>query len=213
MFKDAPRGFKDPAAVAERRAMLKTVEAVQPLLKWTNDLVARRIATQPDIVVPDFDPAEAGVDARVLLLFEAPGPMTNADNTRPGSGFISVDNNDQSAENCWRLRDEVNLTEHVTLNWNIVPWYLGPASKKPNQTELREGAAELRQLLVLLPHLRVVVTSGLYAQQGWRNYAAPYVSKDLVVIETWHPSPLSMKQPGKRDALRKALERAASLAR
>jgi hypothetical protein len=111
---NAPRGLKDPLLLAERQLMLETVDNVQPLREWADALVARRLANHPDVVVPRFDPAEAGVNARVMLLFEAPGPMTNTDNTRPGSGFISVDNNDQSAENCWRLRNEVGASPEIS---------------------------------------------------------------------------------------------------
>ena len=64
----------------------------------------------------------------MLCVFEAPGPMANAGNKQPGSGFISADNNDQTAENDWLLRNETGLTEDITLNWNIVPFYLGCVS-------------------------------------------------------------------------------------
>lgn len=183
--------------------MLKTSERVAPLRGWATELASRRNA-----VVPLFDPAEAGVEARVLMLFEAPGPMTNAENKRPGSGFISVDNDDQSAENVWHARDAVGLHDGV-LAWNIVPWYLGPASKKPNAAELGQGGMELRRLLPLLPNLAVVVLSGRLSQLGWTKHVAPYVGNSLSVIETWHPSPLSFNQPGHRDDFTRALSRAA----
>jgi hypothetical protein len=185
--------------------MLSEVTSVQPLRAWADDLAARR-----NVTVPNFDPAESGVHSRVLLLMEAPGPMANASNLRPGSGFISVDNNDATAENAWRLRDETGLHDGV-LHWNIVPWYLGPASKKPTPAELGQGSSELLRLLPLLPELRVVIASGLVAQNGWRKHVAPFVSADLTVIDAWHPSPLSMNQPGKRDEARSVYEHAASL--
>ncbi|WP_246150046.1 uracil-DNA glycosylase [Agromyces intestinalis] len=206
MFLDAPRGFRDPARIDERVAMLETAPRVAPLREWANALASRRNA-----VVPLFDPAEAGVEARVLMLFEAPGPMTNADNKRPGSGFISVDNDDQSAENVWRARDAVGLHDGV-LAWNIVPWYLGPASKKPNAVELGQGGMELRRLLPLLSNLAAVVLAGRLAQTGWTKHVAPFIGNDLAVIETWHPSPLSFNQPGHRDDFTKALSRAARYA-
>ncbi|WP_212036396.1 hypothetical protein [Bradyrhizobium sp. JYMT SZCCT0428] len=33
---------------------------------------------RPGVEVPDFDPADGGIEARVLFLFEKPGPMTAA---------------------------------------------------------------------------------------------------------------------------------------
>ena len=43
---------------------------------------------------------------RVLCVFEAPGPMTNAGNKRPGSGFISADNNDETMSLLLHSRDD-----------------------------------------------------------------------------------------------------------
>lgn len=202
MFEKSPRGLREQAAVRVRLRMLQDVEPIQSLKAWAEDLATRR-----NVVVPHFDPGDAGAQAKVLILLEAPGPMTNGANPRPGSGFISVDNDDKTAENCWTLRDDVGLSERETLQWNIVPWYLGPASVKPNAAELREGGAELIALMELLPDLQVVIASGLYAQKGWRMHVARE-RRDLHLIETWHPSPLALNQPGKRDAVRGAFAEA-----
>lgn len=205
MFLDSPRGFRDPELVAARMEMLETEPRVQPLRAWAGELAKTRGA-----VVPWFDPAEAGVDSRVLLVFEAPGPMTNTGNRRPGSGFISVDNNDQTAENTWRCRVEAGLHAGA-LAWNIVPWYLGPASRKPTAGEVEQGARELLSLMRLLPRLDTVVLSGRYAQAGWRKHLAHALHRpDVRTIETWHPSPLALNQPGKRDAYVAALREAAA---
>ena len=203
MITTAPRALRDPIAVAARVDLLAGDTPTAPLRDWSIDLAQRRSA-----IVPHFDPTDAGVDARVLMLLEAPGPMTNAGNVRPGSGFISVDNDDQTAENAWRARTAAGLTSGV-VQWNIVPWYLGPASKKPSASELAQGAMELRGMLPLFPGLRAVVLSGRYAQLGWATHVEPFVGTDLAVINTWHPSAQSLNQPGKREQLGQALERAA----
>ncbi len=184
--------------------MLQTAEAAQPLREWTDALVASRLPRVPSTLVPYFDPAEAGTGARVLVVMEAPGPMTNSGNRRPGSGFVSVDNDDQTAKNCWTLRDEVGLDETRALHWNIVPWYLGPASKKPTARDLAEGAAALRSLMRILRDLRVVMVAGRMAQTGWAKHVAPDLpSSDLLVIESWHPSPLCLNShPERREQLR-----------
>lgn len=206
MFLDAPRGFRDPQLIADRVAMLDSVDRIQPLRAWADGLALRRGA-----VVPQFDPADAGVDARVLLLLEAPGPMTNSGNRRPGSGFISADNDDRTAETAWRARDAAGLHDGV-LAWNITPWYLGAASRKPTALELREGAGELLALLPLLPRLDTVILSGRYAQRGWhRNLAGHAAVEHLRLIETWHPGPQAMAYPGRRDELVAAFRAAARL--
>ena len=135
--------------------------------------------------------------------------MTNAGNKRPGSGFISVDNDDQTAENCWQAREAAGLVDGV-LHWNIVPWYLGVASRKPTGAELKDGATELLGLMRLLPQLDTVVLSGRYAQTGWRRHLASSLHRSAVrVIETWHPSPLALNQSGKRAEFVAALRLAA----
>ncbi len=71
---------------------------------------------------------------------------------------------------------------------------------------------ELRRLLPLLPDLRVVLLAGKHAQKGWENHVAPLISDGPTVITTWHPSPLAMTQPKRRDDLFAAFRRAASIA-
>ena len=185
--------------------MLTTEPRVEALRDWARALERRR-----GVVVPQFDPADGGNEARVLLLLEAPGPMTNTSNTRPGSGFISVDNDDQTAANVWLARDEVGLHDGV-IHWNIVPWYLGTAARKPTVAELADGAAELLDLMRLLPRLETVVLAGRFAQSGWKKHLDRSLYRPVVrVIETWHPSPLSMNQPGHREHFTTALRGAAS---
>ena len=204
VFLPEPRGLRSADRVAERIAMLRTVPAVQPLRVWAEDLENR----VPGRIVPRFDPAEAGIDSTVLFVLEAPGPMTNASNARPGSGFISADNDDATAENVWRVRSEVGLHDGV-LHWNIVPWYLGAASVKPTRAELAEGSAALLELMGLLPKLRTLILAGRYAQDGWRTGIAGSLRRPPVeVIETWHPSPLALNQRGKRAEFKTALARA-----
>jgi len=199
VFTDEPRSLRHPDVLARRHEMLRTAPQVQELRDWAGSLQRRRGA-----VVPFVDPAEAGTDARVLMLMEAPGPMTNRDNRRPGSGFISVDNDDGTAANAWRTRDAAGLDEHLVLVWNIVPWYLGPAKVKPSASDRREGAAELVDLMRLLPRLEVVLLSGRHAQRGWNEHVRP---KDppVAVLETWHPSPQTLWNPERRAHLERTM--------
>ena len=161
--------------------------------------------------VPDFDPADGASTTRVLFVLEAPGPMTNSSTKRPGSGFISVDNNDVTAANMWAARDAVGL-DSGCLAWNIVPWYLGVASNKPNAIDLRDGALELALLLKALPALRVVVLHGSFAQRGWLEHTAKTLDQPLNVAGTWHPSPLALNTPLRRQDLAGTLEWAATKA-
>ena len=185
--------------------MLETEVSVQPLRAWAAELAARR-----GVVVPQFDPAEAGVDAKVLFVLEAPGPMTNAKNLKPGSGFISADNTDSTAAAIWNARDAAGLHDGA-LHWNFVPWYLGMAKRKPTAAELREGAVELRTLLLLLPCLELVALSGVKAQMGWRKHIAPLLVDGPEVVNIWHPGDQSLNQPGRRDDFNQSVKGIAPL--
>lgn len=209
MYLPAPRGLANPEAVRERLDLLATEPRVQPLRAWAAEVVERRRPKLPNIVIPHFDPAEAGVEARVLLLFEAPGPKTVPE--WGGSGFVSVDNNDLTAQNVWTARNDVGLHEHV-LAWNINPWVLGRADVKPTADELGQGASELRRLLTVLPELRVVIASGKKAQAGWDRHVAPFVGEKYVAIHAPHPAGQSFAQTGNRERFVRSLERAVRLA-
>ncbi|WP_459643400.1 uracil-DNA glycosylase [Kineococcus sp. NUM-3379] len=168
-------------------------------------------ARRPGAICPDFDPAEAGVNARALFVLEAPGPMAHADHTarKPGTGFISVDNPDRTAQTMWEASRNAKLTRHEIAHWNIVPWYLGPASKKPTVAELRDGVAALHSLLPLLPQLEVIILCGRIAERGWDRYMVPLPRVHVVRVP--HPSPLAMAQPGKRQALENGFVRVKEL--
>ncbi len=187
--------------------MARSVATAVPLISWIDDLKVKRLERSLAAEIPLIDPADAGTGARVLLLLEAPGPMTNAQNARAGSGFISSDNNDVTAENLWRARHSSGLVEEVLI-WNIVPWYLGHASKKPKVADLQEGANHLRELIAMLPQLHTVVTLGRFPRRGWSRFGRPGLGASVRTIESWHPSPLAMNQRGKRDHLVASLARA-----
>lgn len=143
--------------------------------------------------VPWFDPAEGGVRGRILILGEAPGPRAlGVDSPRPnskGSGFISPDNNDGTAANCWTLIHEAGIDRSDLVTWNIVPWYVGDGQRirAANADDLREAAPALRDLLALLPDLRVVVLYGRKAAAGWAA-----AGMTVPFIEVPHPSPTNL---------------------
>jgi hypothetical protein len=208
MFLNAPRGFRDASILASRYDLLGTAEKTVPLETWARGVEKRRQAKQPDIVVPHFDPAEAGIAARALLLLEAPGPKAITE--FGGSGFISSDNNDVTAENTWRARDAAGLRDHF-LAWNTIPWVLGRASVKPTATELAQGAIELRGLLDLLPDLRVIVLAGDKAKAAWDSHLDNALGDQYRVFRTVHPAGMSFARAGNREKFTETLTRTAEL--
>lgn len=181
---------------------------VEPLTRFAECLRARH----PGAAVPYFDPTEAGTEATILGLFEAPGPKAAPP---AGSGFVSADNNDQTAQNVWLLLRESGIdrrTEYVA--WNVVPWYVGDGRRirAVRAADLNEARSATEELLGLLPKIRVAVLFGKAAARTW-DLMGP-----IEGIKAPHPSPLNVNtRPEARDeilaALFKARERARRLTR
>lgn len=135
--------------------------------------------------VPYLVPVYGGVDARVLCIMRDPGPKTHSEHG--GSGFLSPENNDATAERFATLLDDAGIPVGELLTWNAYPWYI---NTKPRAAELEAGVEPLRRLLGLLPRLRVVVLHGGSAQDGWRRLARrhPDLLPRLEIVPTYHTS-------------------------
>ncbi len=202
MFLDAPRGLRDPSAFELRRRML-ALARVRDLVTWTE-----MIAETRGVRMPYPDPADGGVDAKVLILLET--PTQHMPESGEAEGFISVDNDTAAAEEMWRARELVGLQQGMAMHWNIVPWYPAAEGAGPKRAETRDGTALLLELLVLLPRLETVINCGLETQKAWHEFVGPKVT-DLEVIDTWHPATVAMAQEGKREDLQAAFRRAARI--
>ncbi|MCI3276732.1 uracil-DNA glycosylase [Streptomyces cylindrosporus] len=155
----APRALRDPDVLRKRLRAVRTEPAVRPLNDWVEKLRGRLGVGE---AVPWFDPACGRVGARSLFLLEAPGQKSmgaEVELRRTGSGIISVDNDDQTAQNCWTLRAEAGLPYHESVHWNVVPWYLGSADRvaAPKRTEIQGAAPFLHEVIAMVPALEVVV--------------------------------------------------------
>ncbi len=164
----APRAHRDRREVERKLGLLD-----EPHIAPLSDFVRRLRARHGPDSVPWFDPTEAGVEAPLLFLFENPGRRANVTH---GSGFISADNDDRSADNAWHLYKEAGIDRRRDMvAWNIVPWYLGDERTigKVGMRDLDEARPALLELLDLLPRLRVVVLFGKVAQRGWDRARPP----------------------------------------
>lgn len=175
-----PRSLRDPDAVARRRSLLSEKHALK-LAAYVEGLRAMGRGE-----VPDFDPLDGGDGAKVLFLFEKPGPMTSTERgqERPGSGFISRDNDDLTAEATFHFMQKAGLDRRATTVWNMVPWWNGVRAIRAD--ELRAGMNALDDLLKLLTDLRVVVLVGRKASRARSHLEA----SGLPVLESVHPSPI-----------------------
>ena len=193
-MKDRPRSLKVEAEREARKKMLQQ-EHMLPLTRFVNKI---RKDKGPDKKIPFFDPLDGGTGARCLFVLEAPGRKAVE------SGFISRNNNDQSAENFFECTVLAGLTRERTITWNIVPWYLGTgrkvrAAKKP---DIKLGTPYLLRLTRLLPRLRVIVLVGGKAQTVETELRLRL--KGVDIIQTLHPSPkaLNRKQENKKVLIR-----------
>ena len=171
---DTPRSLTDPAEIARRRGML-TLPHIQPLARYCEQLRAEGHLG----AIPDFDPCDGGINARILFLFEKPSAKAF------DSGFISRNNNDQTAVHTMNFMREANIPRGITCTWNIVPGWNG--TMKITAAELKAGHAALRGLTALLPHLKAVVLVGRKAELA----GAELAESGYPIISSLHPSPLN----------------------
>jgi hypothetical protein len=176
LIDDAPRMLRSLDACDLRRLML-TEPHIAPLAQY----VERLRAKHPDWQFQDFDPLDGGVDAELLFLLEKPGPRTSPTGKRIGSGFISRNNDDPTAENVYNFMLQAGIPRKRTALWNVMPGW--NETIKFTTPEVRRGIEELRDLLPLLPRVKTVVLVGSQAHK-----ALSYVQAlGMRVFESAHP--------------------------
>ena len=192
---DQPKLLRNRTAVEDRLAQLQEPH-INPLTAFVEAL--RSKAGCPSI--PYFDPWDGGVNAECLFLLEAPGSNALA------SGFISRNNNDETAKNFFILNREAGLPRERTILWNIIPWYIGTETKirAANKKDIEEGIPHLRNLLELLPKLCTVVLLGRKAERAESYFSK--IKPEVKIFHSPHPSPLYVNNaPGNRDHILKIL--------
>lgn len=146
-----------------------------------------------DFHIPYFDPLDGGINARALFLMEAPGRKAK------GSGFVSRDNPDNTAQNIWELSRDAGLDRRDCILWNVCPWYVGSETKirAVRASEVKEATASLQLLLARLRALRCVALVGRKAQIA--RPAVEFARPDVEIVEMPHPSPMFVNRaPGNR---------------
>ncbi len=147
-------------------------------------LFADRLRRETGRPIPDADPCDGGVEARLLLLLERPPPVIQQ------AGFVSRDNATPTARNISRFTEAAGLDRRATLIWNAVPWMEQDPQRyrKPlRPDEIRAGLAWLPPLLELLPRLEVAVLAGQVARKA--DELLRNIRPGLAVLEMPHPSP------------------------
>lgn len=162
-----------PKFLAEMRAT-----AFEPNIAAVNGLVQELRGERPDLSMPLVAPHYDATTARVLSLLSNPGPR--ADGER-GSGFLSVENEDGTAERLGAIYERVGVRFADVIPWNAFPWYVHEAY--PNGLPLSliaEGQSALHRLLLAAPGIRSVVAHGKDAQRAADLYFRDPAHQSLV---------------------------------
>ena len=183
------------------RAALLGEPHVRPIEGW------RLAHTSADRPLPHVDPADGGVEARLLLLLETPGPG------RTPLRFVSRDNPTGTGANLRRFLDETGIPRCDVVIWNAVPWVVhapGARNRAVRAGEVRDGLAMLPGFLSLLPRLSAVLLAGRVAA-----LAESIVRERLpnaAVVRMPHPSPTYLcTSPAHPARVRAALGEVASV--
>jgi len=176
-YSDRVRSLQYQSEINERMALLHE-PYMKPLTEFVEEL-RRKKGSQ--FYIPYFDPCDGGVNARLLIVAEAPGPKVK------NSGFVSRNNHDDTAENTNRVLHKAGLKREDTLLWNIVPWYIGSDARirEPRKKELIEGMDYILQLCGLLHNLKAIVLLGANAREAF-NAKAPELN--VKIFDAPHPS-------------------------
>jgi len=189
---DRPKLLGDAGALESRLSQINDPH-MAPLTRFVERL---REHMGPEAAIPFIDPWDGGVEAEVLFLLEAPGPKAR------NSGFVSMNNPDETAKNFFEISREAGIDRKRTVTWNTVPWYIGLDSKiRPaNSSDIAAGIESLADLLQLLPKLRAIVLVGGKAQKVESHVRD--VAPQLRVFSSPHPSPMFVnRKPHNRGVL------------
>ena len=150
------------------------------------DIFVKRLrATYPKGYVPDFDPNDGGIIAEILLLFEKPGCKT--DPSYGGSGFISQDNDDGTANATKKFIIDAGINREKIVIWNTIPAWNG--TRKITSSERKNASNELSHLLNILKNVKSIILVGKEAQKMEKKVNL----EKYRVIKSIHPSPINKK--------------------
>jgi hypothetical protein len=186
---------------------------VERINRFIDELGAKDDAGHP----PYIPPMCGGVDAVALSISRDPGPKAGG---TKGSGFLSIENDDPSAERMGQFFDEAGIDYAEVVGWNAYPWYI---NSDPTTDQLLAGVEPLRDLIGLMPRLRVVLVHGTAAGKGWKLFLRENRNlierRGIVWLSTYHTSRQALQTPDRverelREAsIRNALTLAASVMR
>lgn len=168
---------------------------VRPLMDLVRAMRARGLS------VPNVDPDDGGVNARVLFYLETPSPQA------VNSGFVSRENPDYSAKNIGSELSSAGFARSDVLLWNVVPHCVSSADQNRNVTiaQIRGSISDSQTFVDSLPNLAVAVFCGRQAQ---RAVPLLHFLPKVCVLSTYHPGAQAYNHTKYRTHIRATFEQA-----
>lgn len=156
--------------------------------------------------VPYIATLHGGSEARVLSILRDPGPRTHA---ATGSEMLCVENRDETAALQCGLLDAAGLTPTDLTPWNAYPWYRHDQTSGLTSPQISENIEPLRQLISLMPALRVVLLQGGEAQTLWHRFTHqhPGIAGRYTAVATYHPGRTALRHPDPAERARRSTRR------
>ena len=126
--------------------------AMDPHVRPINELVDS--LRERERWMPYIAPDHGGINARVLSVLRDPGKGTHIDG---GSGFLSIENNDETAEAMSVRFAAAGIAISDITPWNSYPWFIDRA---PTGPEVRLGVPPLLAIARMMTNLQVVLLHG-----------------------------------------------------
>lgn len=189
-----------------------------PHIATFNDLIDELRAEPGRGWMPYIAPLYGGTEARLLSVFQDPGPKT--DDT-DGSGMLCVENDDPAAQYMSELLADAGIPPSELVPWNAYPWYVHKrgASTRLTAAHLDAGVEPMRRVIELIgPRLHVVMLHGGAAHSVWDRLARrhPGVARRYRPIRTYHTARTAFRSKdyaviaARRQHLRDAFAQAAA---
>ncbi|MBG6189576.1 hypothetical protein IWX64_000496 [Arthrobacter sp. CAN_A212] len=134
-----------------------------PNIEEINRMCDTLAEQKPDRSLPYIDPAHDLDECRIVSLFSNPGANL-------ASGFVSAENDDQSAIRTAEIYESVGLQPKFVMPWNVYPWYVTEVKEKALTPEqIDEGVKPLLAFLQRVSRASALVAHGTDAHKVARR--------------------------------------------
>lgn len=130
-----------------------------PNIEEINQFCDSLKSLKPGRELPYIDPIHDSDECRVVSLFSNPGPGIE-------SGFVSSENDDNSAARMAEIYEHVGLSPKHVMPWNAYPWYVFDEQRgKLTPEQADEGFKPLLRFLQRVPRASALVAHGADAHK------------------------------------------------